>query len=385
VTRGAVAVARGTFKSYATPLAIWGTVVLGLMMVTTTNGYPPFTAATWARADSGHYMTIASGGYDLLPCPPVLHGQTYAEGTWCGNSGWFPGYPWIVGALHRAGLPLVAMGVAVSWAFALGTLLLLWGTFLRATPPLAAVGALLFAAYSPGLIYQYAVFPLSMLAFFTVLHLWFLHRRRWVLAGVAGAAAATAYPIGVMLVPVSAGWILFVARDAPLRERVRRAATASGLSTVGFVLVLAYMRVETGAWDAYFKTQAKYGHGFHNPFATFREQVEPVFHGSLLGTGKAPAVQTLIVGGVLFCVAVHAALHWRRLSALQGLLLVWAALFFLFPLTQANVGLHRSQAALVPAALLVRDLPQPLVAVLVGAVVWISVPIAELFLSGGIT
>ena len=57
---------------------------------------------------------------------------------------------------------------------------------------------------------RHHLIPLSMLAFFTILHLWLLHRGRWIGAGLAGAVAALSYPLGVLLVPVSAAWLLRV-------------------------------------------------------------------------------------------------------------------------------------------------------------------------------
>jgi hypothetical protein len=383
--------ARRLPSEFAAPLVVWAIVVMGLVTVTTSNRFDPFQALTWARWDSGQYKVIAAYGYDdVVPCPPS---SGYGPGTWCGDAGWFPAYPRLVRAVYELGSPVLKVdqpaqhrlggaAVAVSWLFALGTLLLLWATFLRRNLDAAAIGCLLFAAYVPGQIYHYAVFPLSMLAFFTVLHLWFLDRRRWLAAGLAGAVAAATYPIGVMLVPISAIWIALILVDAPWRERARRVALASGITACGFIAVLVDMRVETGHWDAYFLIQAKYGHGLHNPAAVFVDAVRPVFHGSLLGTAKAPALQTLLVGLILGCVFLQAALRWRRLTALDGLLLVWAAFYSLFPLTQANVSLLRSQAALLPLALLVRHLPRPLLFLTVGALLWLSVPITELFLSG---
>jgi len=375
-------------SAFAAPLVVWAVVVMGLLTIATSTGNDPLQASTWSRWDSGQYESIAWDGYsDVVPCGP---GSGYGPGTWCGNDGWFPAYPRLVRAVHLALSPVVqvnqpgphrlgAAGVIVSWGFALGTLLLLWGTFLQRSLTASAIGCLLYAAYAPGQIYHYAIFPLSMLAFFTVLHLWLLDRRRWLPAGLAGGVAAATYPLGVMLVPVSALWIAFVVRDVAWRERARRIALASGVTALGFLAVLLDMQVETGHWDAYFKIQAKYEHGFSFPLVVFRESVAPLFHGSLLGLARAPALQTLVLGVILACVFIHAAVRWRRLSSVDSLLLIWAAFYAVLPLTQKNLELVRSQAVLLPLALLVRHLPRPLLFLIVGAVLWLSVPIARLF------
>src|SRR4029450_1501747 len=116
-------------------------------------GYDPWDSATWSRFDSGLYEDIARDGYDFFRCDPAEFGP----GTWGGGAGWFPAYSWLVGGLHLVGLPLRGTAVAVSWIFTAATLILLWNTFLARRLVLPAVGALLFAAFAPGMIYGYAI------------------------------------------------------------------------------------------------------------------------------------------------------------------------------------------------------------------------------------
>jgi Gpi18-like mannosyltransferase len=178
-------------------------------------GYNPLDSSTWSRWDSGLYEDIARDGYALLPCEEEPQ-------KWCGDAGWFPLYSWVVGVLHQLGLPLRGTAVVVSWLFAGATIVLLWATFLERRTGAAAAAALFYAAFSPGQIYHYAVFPLSLLAFATVACLWLLYRERAVAAGVAGAVAALSYPAGVLLVPVCVVWLV-TQTSHPLGERLRRA------------------------------------------------------------------------------------------------------------------------------------------------------------------
>lgn len=372
---------RRPLTDYEPPLILWVIVVIGLLTLTVANGFDPLRAATWAHWDSGHYLFVASHGYFIFHCPSGMH---HPAGGWCGDAGWFPAYPWLLGGLHIFGLPIGPTGVVVSWLFALGTLLLLWGTFLRQTLDAAAIGCLVFAAFVPGQIYHYAVSPVSMLAFFTVLHLWLLDRRQWLRAGLAGALAAMSYPVAVMLVPVSALWIAFALRDTPWPERIRRMFASTGAIVAGILVVLVDMQLETGHWDAYLKVQAKYAHGLHEPLTGLRTAIEPALQGSPLRLHAAPALLTIFVTVVIGCVAVEAALHWRGLRARDVLLLVWAAFFFLFPLTQAGVHLIRSQAALLPLGLLLGRLPRPLMFLIAGVALCLTIPIARLFLIGGL-
>ena len=202
-------------------LLVWAGTAAAIAIAAAAFGYDPFDSATWARWDSMHYEAIARQGYDLEHCS-----GTYTPADWCGNAGWFPAYPWLVGTLHRIGLPLRGTAVVVSWVFAAATLVLLWWTFLRRDAGVAALGALVYAAWAPGQIYHYAVFPLSMLAFFTVAHLWLAQRGHYAGAGLTGAVAVLTYPLGLVLVPVTTLSGPPVDRSVGVAERLRRSAWA---------------------------------------------------------------------------------------------------------------------------------------------------------------
>jgi cbb3-type cytochrome oxidase subunit 3 len=148
------------------------------------------------------------------------------------------------------------------------------------------------------------------------------------------------------------------------------------------LVVVVVQKIETGAWDAYLKTQEKYGHGFHQPFDAAWARMKPAFESSLLTIDQAPAVQTVFVTIVLM--AVLAAVAWaarrRRVTRLDVLVVIWSVAFWAFPLTQAHVSLYRSQAALLPLAILVARLPVVLIYVIAGAAAWLTVPMTILFL-----
>jgi hypothetical protein len=367
-------------RAVAPPLLAWALAALTLTIAAWRFGYDPFDSATWWRWDSEHYESIARDGYDLFACPQ----PPFRPGTWCGDAGWFPAYSWLVGGLHLLGLPLRGTGVAVSWLFTAATLVLIWNTFLERRLTVAAIGALLFAAFAPGMIYGYAIFPLSLLAFCTVAHLWLLHRARWLGAGIAGAVAALAYPLGVVLVPVSAVWIL-TRRHEPLRARLRHAILASGLTALGVCVFFVDQWVETGRWNAYFLVQDKYGHEYQSPLYATRQALDPLLHDSPLELATAPALQTALVTAFLAAVAAAvlvAAARRRRVDRLDALVLVWALATWAVPLSQTNVSILRSQAALLPIAVLAPRLPRfVLLAALAGTIV-LAVVMEKLFLQG---
>ena len=363
--------ARGESSAVTIPLAAWAATVAAVAGLAWAFGYDPFHGSTWSRYDSVHYEEVARGGYDLFHCAPGV----WKPGAWCGNSGWFPGYPWVVGAVHATGLPLRGSAVAVSWFFAAATLVLLWKTFFRRRPELAALAALLYAAWAPGQIYDYSIFPLSMLAFFTVAYLWLLPRGHYVGAGVAGAAAVLCYPLGALLIPVSAAWMLIS----------RRTAVTTVLALAALGVLFLDQALETGHWDAYWLVQKNYGHHLLNPIATTRDSLRPLFHWSnveLVHVG--PALQTALVTCAVVAVAVEAARRRRQLDRPDLLLLLWAFVTWIVPLSQSYLSLQRSQAALLPLAVLLRRLPRPFVLVFAGIAVGVGIVMEKLFLEGKI-
>jgi hypothetical protein len=358
------------------PVVVWAAAAGTVAAAASGFGYAPFSSATWARWDSGLYEQIARSGYSLFRCQPP-----YAPGTWCGDAGWFPAYPWLVGVLHLVGLPVQGTAVVVSWTFAAATLVLVWMTFLERSVRVRAIGALLFAAFAPGQVYHYAVFPLSMLAFWTLAHLWFLHRGRWLAAGASGAVALLSYPAGVLLVPVSALWLL-TERAVPPPERLRRVARTSGVMLGALCAFLLDQRLETGHWDAYRLVQDKYGHNLQDPLSATGRALRPVFHSSPFALTTAPGLQTAVVTTALLAVVVHAILRMPSLDRLDVLVLLWAVTTWALPLSQANVSLPRGQATLLPLAVLVARLPGPLLFTLAAAAAGVAIPMEKLFLHG---
>ena len=144
--------------------------------------------------------------------------------------------------------PLQGTAAVISWLFAGATIVLLWATFFERRVDRAAAGALVYAAFAPGQIYHYAIFPLSLLAFCSVAFMWLLYRGRVVAAGIAGAVATLAYPTGVVLAPVAALWLL-LQRQLLLGERLRRIAIVCGLIVVGVWILLLDLPARNGSLE----------------------------------------------------------------------------------------------------------------------------------------
>lgn len=361
--------------SLSRPLIVFAVSLAMLWLIAYADGFHPWLAGTWARWDSAQYLDIAKHGYELHRC----------SSGWCGNTAWFPGYPILIAALQGIGLPALPSAVAISWALDLGALVLLWRSFLSKEAALAALGGLAYAAWAPGQVYEYAVFPLSLLFLLTVLFLRCLDRRAWLPAGLAAAGAVATYPSAVALAAVAAAWSLLAGKPA----RLRAFLLSTGPMVVAVLLVFAAQRLATGRWSAFFDVQHRYEHGFHDPVGQIWNAVLVVTrtHSLVLEWAFVTAVQTLIVTAILGTVVVYA-LHMRRragsLNRRTLLFLVWGVAAWALPLVLAHLSVWRSQAALAPLAVLVARLPRTLLVAALLLAIAISVPMARLFFGGAL-
>lgn len=358
------------------PLVAWLLATAFVLLVCRHEGWPPFSAsASWSRWDSVRYLSIANQGYNLFPCRP----PTYAAGTWCGNAGWFPAYPWIAGGLHWLSLPTGGSALVVSWIACLAALVLLWRAFLVGLPRPAGALALAYAACAPGLVYDYAIFPLSLLSLCTIAALALLLRGRSLAAGLAAGLAAIAYPVGLALAPAGVAWLI-ADRRLPAGVRLRRVALYAAPILVALAVFVVDQRLETGRWNAYLLVQRKYGHGLQDPFSAVYAAAQSVFHGSAFHLVDAPALQTLFVALVLVLVLLDRLLHRASASAFDALVVIWALAAWLVPHIWANVSEYRSEAALLPIAILVGRLPRALSACIVAGAFLLVAPMELLFL-----
>jgi hypothetical protein len=348
-------------------------------------GYPPFSPTrTWERWDSGLYLSIAGSGYSVSPCGT----SGFGAGTMCGNAGWFPAYSWLIGALHLLGLPLAPTALALSWLAYLAALVVIWMAFLRDRPWLVGALALAYAAVAPGLVYNFAIFPLSLVTLCTVSAFALVQRGRLVWAGIAAAFAALAYPLGMSIIP--AGVVLLLWPHAkPIAQRARDLLAFSGPPVAALGLFLVDQRLETGHWNAYLLVQKKYQHALADPITAITSALDTVLHGAPIKLSAAaevhtvtPALQTLFVALVGVCVLVALALRRHSVTQLEAMIAVWAVVEWAFGHAVVDASNYRAEALSLPLVLLLPRLPRLLVAEFVLAAVALFVPLTRLFLDG---
>jgi hypothetical protein len=357
------------------PLVAWLTATTVMVVTCIVEGWPPFDALkTWSRADSGLYLDVAERGYDLFVCPAgVLPG-------WCGNAGWFPGYPWLTAAVGAFGAPTPSAALAVSWLICLATIMLVWWALPSRISRATAGVAIAYAAFAPGIVYRYAVFPLALLTLATVAFIGFLQRGRWVAGGVAAAVGVLAYPIGLVAAPAGAVWLL-AHRSVPLRERARRVVFMAYPSLVALWVFVFDQWLETGRWNAYLLVQRKYQHRLEDPFQAVVHAGHRVFdHGPFFTMAKSIALETLLVSLVLSCVLIELAVRRGATAGPDALVAIWAVMAWAMPIAETNVATYRGEAALLPLALLVRRLPWPLGAAITLLAAVLAVSMTKLYL-----
>lgn len=359
----------------ALPLGVFLLVRIVLSVAALNSGYPPLKAGVWCRGDSGLYFSVAMAGYSLGPCPSD---GDEPETRWCGNAGWLPGYPLLIRVLRGAGLPVRPAAVLLSGLFGLLTLWLLSASFLDGRPPADRLTTLLLAGFFPGHIYYHAAFPLSLFTFLVLLTLRELEHGRFGRGGLAGSGAAFTYPPGLLLGPVAAAWLL--TRPGAWRTRLARAAATGALVVAGFGAVLLLLQLSVGAWDAFFRVQAKYHFEGTSPLATWATHVLALLQPPWEGRAEAPAAQTLLVGlWATSLLAANARRAWRD-PGRPRLLAFYTLALWVFPLCLGGtLSLYRSESVLLPSVLLADGLPRwAKLAFLIGAA-GLSYPMARLF------
>ena len=363
----------------AVPFVLWLIAVQGLVVMARLAGLDPLgDAVVWHRPDTGLHLAVAEHGYDAGACPapgPDL----------CGNASVFPGLAFLT-RVADVFVPLGAAPVAVAWAFALGTLVLLASTFLRGREWTAVAATLLLAAFWPGQPFSYTAITIAPFVFFSTLWLWWLSRERFALAALASAGAILVDPLGFLLLPVGLAYTAIVHRGAPRRENATRLGLLAGAGAAAGGLVFGLMRLQTGRKDPWFDLQDQLDRELQFPLVTLWDRVRPLFEGGGVDfVAEAASLQALLVAVLVGALGAAAVRARRRLDAADRLALALGAVLWLFPLAFTGAVAHwRTDAALVPAVVLARHLPPAVAFLLGGAGVWVLMVTARGVFAGAL-
>jgi mannosyltransferase PIG-V len=208
----------------------------------------------WERFDGLWYLRIASGGYRVGD----------------GSAAFFPLYPLAIRAVSfvLGGHPLAGALVVSNAAF-LGALMMLYVLGRSEMTEDAARRAVVYMAVFPTAFFFFAPYTESVFVLLSLACFWGARRRRWEVAGWAGALAALARNIGVLLVLPLAVEALHQFLSSPKPRRLPLVPLACSLGpAAGLGAYLLYWQVRAGDWLAPLHQQANWQRELVNPLST---------------------------------------------------------------------------------------------------------------------
>lgn len=375
------------------PTLAFVAVNVALAAAAVIDGFDYLDPWTWARWDSFHYLDISQRGYLIDGCFQMRWGDLFSikdgvldllgiavEPThWCGNSGWFPGFPMLIRFVSLSGLSAVAAGLTIAVVAQWGTLVALWTWFLRPYGRVPAYLALAAAAFFFGNVYYRAVFPMSITTFLLIAFLHLLTTERWWFAGLAGALAAFTYPTAFLIAPVTAVW-LFVTPRSSMHSRAKAAVICCGLTLVGYLAVMFVQWRDTGVWGAFFKVQSQFDYGIHPPTTRLFDVLGPLFDRGI-EMSTVPNLHTGVVAISMVAILGTSTLRWRSLDPASRWVVFAVASLWLFPLMLGGrASLYRIESVLLPVVILIPKMERWLQIAFLSILVAMSYPMGLLFL-----
>jgi hypothetical protein len=236
--------------------------------------------------DGEWFLRIVRHGYPAHL--PEAHGHVTANPT-----AFFPALPLLTRALDVTGLPA---GWSILVISAVTGAVAVYGVGLLARhlkdDDAGRRSALLFAVV-PGAFAFSLGYSEGIVITCVSLGLLALLRRRWWLAGVLGAVATAASPVGLAFV-VSCAWC---AGRSIVKERRYGALVAPLIAPLGFVAFMVYLRIHTGTFSAWrlterggWKSYPSADYPFRILWTFLRNPLSPTLTGQILVVGTVVAV-----------------------------------------------------------------------------------------------
>ena len=256
----------------------------------------------------------------------------------------FPGYPALVAAVHRLGVPVVPAAVLVSLVLGGVATVLVWRLALCVAPPEVAVRAAVLFCCFPGAVVLSWGYSEALAAALVAGCLVALHRRRWLAGGLlAAAAGATRVDVGVGLL----GACVAAAAVAWRRDGERRAVVAPLVAPLGTLGVLGLLWWRTGSPRAWTLAQER-GWDQHMDFGTHAVNTvgRVVAHPLRSPTSVVQLLTLVLLVALLGCLAWYAR---SAPAAVAAPWLAYTAVLVLVMLASNQVGFRpRAVLLLVP-------------------------------------
>ncbi len=225
---------------------------------------------------------------------PMAHGQVLASPV-----AFFPLLPIVLRTIAvLTGLNAAVVGLVVSGVTGLSALVAIATLAREFAGEVKAERAALLIALSPGSFVFNLIYAEGFLLTFVALGLWALLRRRWLLAGLLGALATAASPVGVaFVVSCVVTSVLAIGRD-----REWRSLWAPLLAPLGFIAWMAYLWIHTGNAMAWRLTERGGWNSYPSLLYPFRilakfiaNPLSPTMTGQILFAGTVITIVMLVV------------------------------------------------------------------------------------------
>lgn len=317
-------------------------------------GHQYWNPFTWLRYDSGHYLAIADKGYEFFSCAGKFGYPADAK-EWCGNTGWFPGYPVLIALLSKTGLA----PEPAAWYLSLFFLICLGAGIARLSgfTSFNLHGALVMslAATWAGSIYYASMFPVSLLLTCIIWGIYFLSRDKplWVI--IFSLLASLSYSTGFLTGMALGLAALFVIQETTRKWTTALLCVAASLS--GLAIYFIHLHLTVGHWNAFLLVQEKYGHGLRIPLVSMFQHLFKLPVGADIITVMAYVQTTLVLllYGFLTYFFFRRKLYQNRIYLMAFILM---SAYFWFPWTiGGNLSRYRSESLLLPGVLLIHQSP----------------------------
>ena len=337
-----------------------------------------FNTANWQRFDSGHYLSIATKGYELFPCDSK-NSYSINGKEMCGNTGWFPGYPFLIKSVDILFNDALLIAGLLSKLFYILSLFMVLKLAQIKEITFRNILFVLLAAFNFGFIYYNAIFPVSAVLFFVLAALYFFIRRKIVFTGLFCFLAAFFYPSGILLSLVFTISVL-LRKNERIKQKVSSLIIPALLGGLGIVCVFFIFQLTVNDWTAFFKVQAKNVPSLHSPI----KNMESFFAlNSLVGTFSMRSFiqyQSMLVIVGYIVLSFYFFLKRMFNDELYLWAYIYVTLFLIFQWTiGGNLSMYRAESLLLPFVFLLKELNSKWIAFILIILLSIGIPMTYLF------
>ncbi|WP_438434607.1 hypothetical protein [Gorillibacterium sp. sgz500922] len=220
--------------------------------------------------DSGWYQSIINEGYMLVP-------SGHEKGD-AANWAFFPLYPLLVKLASKSSFWSVDIwGIVLSNIFFCVALFFIWIYVFETRNRSTAVITIFLLSYGPYSIYFSNLYTESLFILLTIMTFYFLHKEKWLFAGITGALLSATRPTGV-LVALSFIIIMWMKGDNKQKWKERCGSLFNDekkvmglfLVPVGLFSYMTFLYFRIGDPLAFQHIQYAWGrgNGVNNPFLT---------------------------------------------------------------------------------------------------------------------